>query len=211
MDAMNAEPAGKPGSDSSRAGDREAAATEWDRLLALDRDSETGVLPPEVIATPSQMGSGPGTDNGITWWQPGWRDMWRYVGYRWVFLIPALLLPFGLLLPLRFYNAGLIVIWVKLLVLPMVGVSIWLTRYVLLRAVRARKEPFCVFCGYNLSGLPDNYRCPECGRPYTWRLIAEYRRDPQWFVERYRARTRLPAADAPFAAGPVHRRSRDGT
>ena len=83
--------------------------------------------------------------------------------------------------------------------------------YVFRRAAKARREPFCIFCGYNLTGLPDRYRCPECGRPYTWQLIAEYRRDPAWFRERWRLHRELPPADAPFEAGPVQRRRKDGT
>ena len=52
-----------------------------------------------------------------------------------------------------------------------------LAGYGLRRAAQARREPFCIFCGYNLTGLPDHYRCPECGRPYTWQMIEEYRAD----------------------------------
>jgi len=92
------------------------------------------------------------------------------------------------------------------------ALAITLTGYVIRRAVRARREPFCIHCGYNLSGLPDNYRCPECGRPYTWRLIAEYRRDPRWFIERYKARQKLPPAGPTLPAGPSAKpRRRDGT
>ena len=79
--------------------------------------------------------------------------------------------------------------------------------------IRARREPFCIHCGYGLTGLPDNHACPECGRRYSFRIIDEYRRDPHWFIERYRASRLLPKPDAPFAAGTItgKRRSRDGT
>lgn len=168
-------------------------------------------LPPEIVATPSHVQELPGQQ--IMWWRPGWHDVWQYVGYRWIFLIPAvgLLVLLGLALHMPFLLGPLFVLGVKLL-LFMAAVFVTLAGYVIRRAVRARREPFCIYCGYNLSGLPDNYRCPECGRPYTWKLIAEYRRDPHWFIERYKAQRRLPPADQPFEAGPViRRRNRDGT
>ncbi len=168
-------------------------------------------LPPEIVATPSHVQELPGQD--IMWWRPGWHDVWQYVGYRWIFLIPAigLLVMFGMALYMPFLLGPLAVLGVKLFIF-MAAVFLSLAGYVIRRAVRARKEPFCIYCGYNLSGLPDNYRCPECGRPYTWQLIAEYRRDPHWFIDRYKAHRRLPPADEPFAAGPVvRRRTRDGT
>ena len=79
-------------------------------------------------------------------------------------------------------------------------------------ALRARREPFCIHCGYSLQGLPDHYPCPECGRPNCLRLIDEYRRDPAWFIARCRARLTLPSTHVPFSAGSVRsrRRSRDG-
>jgi hypothetical protein len=180
---------------------------EWERLFAQAAPDENGPVPPNVVATPSQLAPG----EHITWWRPGWHDTWRYVGWRWVLLTPSLLLLIFLFLPLRLYYVNLYVIAGKLALL-MAAVALTLMGFVFRRAARARQEPFCIFCGYNLTGLPDNYRCPECGRPYTWRLIAEYRRDPQWFIERYRAMSRLPPRDEPFPAGPVRRRrSRDGT
>jgi hypothetical protein len=79
--------------------------------------------------------------------------------------------------------------------------------------VARRKEPFCIHCGYELTGLPDHHNCPECGRPFCFAIIDEYRRDPHWFIERYNKRHEIPRADVPFQAGAVRskRKSRDGT
>jgi hypothetical protein len=167
-------------------------------------------VPPTALATPSHVQRQPGEE--IVWWQPGWRDAWRYVGYRWIFLAPALGL-IALAVPLLRWPSvfsPFFVLEAKLFVF-VVAIALTLAGFVVRRAVRARKEPFCIYCGYNLTGLPDNYRCPECGRPYSWRVIDEYRRDPHWFIERYQAHQKLPPPDAPFDAGPVRRRRRDGT
>jgi len=167
-------------------------------------------LPPPVVATPSDLRGEPAQP--LVWWTPGWQDLVRHVGYRWVYLLPAagLLLLLGGAVIFPPLAGVMAVLGVKLLVV--VGaLAITLTGYVIRRAVRARREPFCIHCGYNLSGLPDNYRCPECGRPYTWRLIAEYRRDPRWFIERYKARQKLPPAGPTLPAGPsAQPRRRDG-
>lgn len=152
-------------------------------------------------------------DEPIRWWRPGWNDVVRHVGVGWLLLAGA-----GLAVSLPAAALAVLGGWTfvaasfKLLVM-LVGTSLGLVGYVMRRAIQARREPFCIFCGYSLTGLPDNYRCPECGRPYTWTQIEEYRRDPQWFIERWKARETLPPADPPIEvdASRPRRRSRDGT
>jgi len=153
-------------------------------------------------------------DELIRWWRPGWGELVRHVGYRWVFLVPAVVLLVLGLASLFFtpVAGSLALLGVKMIGIG-VAVAVSLAAYVIRVAVQARTEPFCIFCGYDLTGLPDHYRCPECGRQYTWELIAEYRRDPQSFIHRWKALRKLPESYPPFAAGAVPRRHRakDGT
>jgi hypothetical protein len=178
-------------------------------------------IPPTVHATPSDVRPGPDADDEIRWWKPGFHDVVEYVGWRWLFVVPAMLLIALILLswltgwfvPFIFRtNPGFIAAEAKLAILAG-GVALSCLVYVTRRAVRARSEPFCIYCGYNLSNLPDDYRCPECGRPYTWKLIDEYRRDPHWFIERWKLRDQHRQESAALDAGAVPRRNRarDGT
>lgn len=149
----------------------------------------------------------------VRWWRPGWRDVASAVGWpRLVLIIAAAAI--GTILAAFLLVAGL-TFTVLLLkpVLLLAGGGIAFTGYLVRLSIQARREPFCVFCGYCLVGLPDHYRCPECGRPYSWQQIDEYRRDPQWFIARWKARQELPPADPPVDTGPARprRRSRDGT
>ena len=170
------------------------------------------VVPPEPAGIPEEVRHGP--DGPIQWWQPSWRDLLRSGGYRWLLVIPLLLLLVLGIAALAGLHFGVHLLRLEFKAIALgVGGLISLAGYGLRRAAQARREPFCIFCGYNLTGLPDNYRCPECGRPYTWQMIEEYRRDPQFFIERWEARGKLPSSDAPFDAGSVRhrRRTRDGT
>lgn len=182
---------------------------EWERILAEAGDVD-GRLPPNVVASPHAIRHGSGEE--VAWWRPGPADVIRHVGWRWLLLLPGAALLAGIVIFPRFWIFNpLIALEIKGLIF-MGGVALAMAGYVFRRAVQARTEPFCIFCGYDLTGLPDHYRCPECGRPYTWRLIAEYRRDPQWFIDRYHAARNLPPRDVPFEAGTVRRkRRRDGT
>lgn len=99
---------------------------------------------------------------------------------------------------------------IMLLCLPFVAAG-----YAMKLGVQARKEPFCIHCGYELSGLPDHHQCPECGVPYDFKAIDEYRRDPDWFIQRYKAQQTTRPEQSPFDTGAARpgqrRRSRDGT
>lgn len=169
-------------------------------------------MPPPVAATPEDVTQTSGEE--IRWWRPGWQDVVHHVGWRWILLSPAIGL--ALIYAASWYlPISRNLMWMlqfKILVFE-AGIAISLAAYVVRKIIRARQEPFCIFCGYDLSTLPKSYRCPECGRPYTWDLIAEYRRDPQWFIERWRLRNNIPTAQPPFAAGAIPRknRNRDGT
>jgi len=137
----------------------------------------------------------------------------KHLGWRWIYAIPAGLVLIGLfLLPLYPGFIQLAVILWKPLIL-----IVALPTAAALRSVKTivqhRKDPFCIHCGYTLVGLPDGHRCPECGRQFSLATIEEYRRDPHWFVKRWKMlHSGIPAADVAFNAGTVRRkRSRDGT
>jgi len=178
-----------------------------DSSLPLERTA-----PAPILATPSQMKLA--SDDEPTWWQPGWEDVRRFVGWRWILLAPALLCIAAFIggwyfAPLR---GAAVAVGVKL-GLVVFAFAVSLAGYVTRMALKAGSEPFCIYCGYNLTGLPDDYRCPECGREYTHAIIAEYRKDPHWFIERWRQSHRTPQPSQPFVSGPVPRRNRakDGT
>lgn len=170
-------------------------------------------VPAEPLASPVHL-RGQAAD--VRWWKPTWRDSCRYLGWRWVLFLPALAV--SCLFIAMVAEPGLFrFLWIvgpklmiMLLCLPFIAAG-----YALKRGVQARTEPFCIHCGYDLSGLPDHHTCPECGLPYDFQAIEEYRRDPDWFIQRYRAQHKTMIDHAPFDVGPSvpgkRRRSRDGT
>ena len=168
--------------------------------------------PLQSAASPCDVSPVRGED--VPFWLPDWRASMRYMGWRWILLlIPAAVI--GLLGFSWYYGVGLsVALWypfIKIIIIVCaipVGLFFKMTK----DAIAQRREPFCIHCGYELAGLPDHYRCPECGLPYTWAVIEEYRRDPHWFIRRWKVQHELPPGFEPFAAGASKRaRSRDGT
>jgi hypothetical protein len=170
-------------------------------------------LPSDPVASPSKMPFQPG-GVGIRWYKPSFSETVRLLGWRWIYFLPAIaLIAIVFYLPWRPAIIQIVFAWWKLLLFAIAiptGVAINAAQH----AIRNRRDPFCIHCGYSLTGLPDGHTCPECGSAFNLRVIEEYRRDPNWFIQRHRhATTMLPRADVPFDAGSVKskRRSRDGT
>ncbi len=173
-------------------------------------DSKKPDIPLESVASPIELPIIPGEE--LRWYKPGVAETVRAMGWRWIYFLPALLvLALLIAIPFHLILLQFLVPWIKIIIFAVaipVGVALKGAK----ELVKQRKEPFCIHCGYVLTGLPDHHNCPECGRKYNFRLIEEYRRDPQWFIERYRRQKLLPKREMPFEAGSVRRkRSRDGT
>jgi hypothetical protein len=170
-------------------------------------------VPPDTVASPHGIDFGDGPER---WWTPGWDDIWRHMGWRWILFLPLVgLIGLSVVYIESPHSTGWLwnftlifgkgLVWV--IALPFVAAG-----YAISSAVAARKDPFCIHCGYDLNGLPDHHKCPECGLPYNWTTIEEYRRNPKWFVGRWRERKKHPQTHGAFDAGPVRSpKSRDGT
>lgn len=159
-------------------------------------------IPTDAHAGVSEVPVDP--ERPMEWWRPGWSELREQVGWRWVLLLP-LAISLAMCVLAFFQPRWLVFSGLAFKFIVFSGaVAFALALYVLNRARQVRLEPFCIHCGYNLTGLPDEHRCPDCGRPFKLRVIDEYRRDPEWFVERWRLLNKLPKSDAPFTA----RRSR---
>ncbi len=168
------------------------------------------VIPPENLASPGELD----WPADVPWWKPGFAESLRYVGWRWILILPAIAVILLLILsPFNPFVWQYMLIGGGKLLILIIGAPFALAGRAFSQAVKARKDPFCMHCGYGLTGLPDLHRCPECGQPYSFKLIEEYRRDPNWFIQRWKQRHQVPVHDVPFQAGPStgKRKSRDGT
>ena len=163
-------------------------------------------IPTDAHAGVSEVPVDP--ERPMEWWRPGWSELREQVGWRWVLLLP-LAISLAMCVVAYFQPRWLVFAGAALKFIVFSGaVAFALALYVLNRAAQVRPEPFCIHCGYNLTGLPDNHRCPDCGRPFKLRVIDEYRRDPEWFVERWYLLRKLPKPAAPFTARRSRRRKK---
>lgn len=180
-------------------------------------DHPIDVVPPAVHASAVDLAAMLDTDadKPEMWWTPGPGDIARTLGWWWV---PVIIGGALVVTAVTFtFMAGVLGVgaWVaeiKLIAL-LVGAGLSLAGFKMKRIVHARKDLFCIHCGYSLDSLPDPGVCPECGRAYTGGIIREYRKDPEFFKERYRTlRAGQHARHGHFEAGPVKGlRSDDGT
>jgi hypothetical protein len=122
------------------------------------------------------------------WEYPRWlsNDLWRCAPpWRWLIIgvaatsaLIALAVIAGLLVcPNRLIRAPLGIRILPSLVIPLLLLQPVLLRRGLRTFLRRLKECNCLICpdcGYLLRDLPEEYACPECGRKYTHRELADY-------------------------------------
>ena len=133
---------------------------------------------------------------------PGPWDVTRAIGWWWMLLLPMLTVIVGVAVAACMYSHmwPMILSWVKLWLALIAGI-VSIVLYGLRNVVKNRKDAFCIHCGYSLEGLASSGTCPECGRPYLFALVDEYRKDPHFFAERYKSARQLPTRVTAFAAG----------
>ncbi len=168
-------------------------------------------LPTQVHATPWDV---PGEyDANAPFWLPDWKTSVKLLGWRWMIVVGlvALLVLFAwLVFHGRYFLLSFSGIIVKLGIFVVAGFfSMW--AYIRKSATQFRRDPFCVHCGYSLEGHNDGEVCPECGRRSNFAVCREYKRDPHWFIQRYRKRAITPTGIVQLHAGPNRRKASDGT
>lgn len=133
----------------------------------------------------------------LTWYRPTFGEIVRQMEWWWGALPVAAMAAGGMVV------AGLLLgpdhiemAWVggrMLLVLVVVPFIFW--EHVRDRVIKARADPFCIHCGWTLTGLPEEGRCPECGEPYRMKIVDMFRRDPQWVIAYWRFNSRPPSVE----------------
>lgn len=125
-----------------------------------------------------------GRSDSVRWWKPSLATLLGELGWAWWLLLGLCTLVLaGWVAILPFAGIwGLVTYKIALL-----GVVVILTirSKAVRRILAARREPFCIHCGYSLDGLDAFGDCPECGMPYSLAVVEDYRRDPAWFIRRY--------------------------
>lgn len=171
------------------------------------------VVPPPMHASPVDMPASPADalrpdfatpfDAETPFWRPDWRDVARVIGWRWLILLPCAVGTVGLVVLAGFTlftkmagAAGGEIKFATITGAGAVSTVLWGVRNV----IKRRRDPFCIHCGYSLTGLADRGSCPECGRPYVFALCDEFRKDPHFFETRFKSLKKHPPGFT-FAAG----------
>src|SRR5947208_10925897 len=104
-------------------------------------------MPPTSVASPSQMKIRPGEEEA-QWYRPGFAETLRLMRWRVIYFLPALLLLVAIfvLAPMRFFRLSMLLFYWKF-ILIVVAIPIGAAMTAAARAVRMRKEPFCIHCG----------------------------------------------------------------
>jgi hypothetical protein len=114
------------------------------------------------------------------------------IGWHWLWALPLLFFVLFTLAPGD--PLWLPIMWIGMikLIVMVISLSFLLRGWALTKVLKARPGPFCIHCGHTLQGLPDDHRCPECGRRYRFDLVEAYRREPSSFAHQLKQRWKPP-------------------
>src|SRR5438874_2540623 len=109
----------------------------------------------EPIASPSSIRH---LGDDLPWWTPSWGDRARAVGWRWIFALPAVVV-LGLMAASFWHGYLLTPLWVlgAKVIFICIAIPVGLLMEVVRGCMAGRKDPFCIHCGYGLTGLPDHH------------------------------------------------------
>lgn len=141
-------------------------------------------------------------DGTTPWWRPGFMDVAKVIGWRWIFILPFPVIVIGVPVMMVMQPPQMsVIIGGEIQLIAFAFAAAFSTvLWALKRAVKWRKDSFCIHCGYSLDGHEEDGTCPECGRGFSRATINEYRKDPHFFVDRWRALKDAPKGVV-FAAG----------
>jgi hypothetical protein len=125
-----------------------------------------------------------GRQEPVSWWKPSIGSAIAASPVAWLagaFAGACLILGWIVVLPF----AGVFGFVLFKVALIGVAILISLRSRALRRVLDARRELFCIHCGYSLKGLEEEPDCPECGMVFRRSIIEDYRRDPDWFIKRF--------------------------
>ncbi len=153
--------------------------------VAHDTVRHAPALPPSVLGSPSALAR---LEANPPWWTPGPWHILRNLGWRFILLVPGVLFLIGAV-ALCFGHPWMIstvMIFGGKAMFLAVGLAISGITFAIAKATQSRRDPFCIHCGYSTQGLESEGICPECGRPYSHAMCAEYCKNPRWFRQRWR-------------------------
>jgi hypothetical protein len=116
-------------------------------------------------------------------WLPSKSRAAAQFGFRWLFLLIVFFPAAGaaLVVHAHWHSVGAFIVSAAICLAMTIPVAI---SYAVKLSLKKIPHPFCIHCGHDLTGLPDNTTCPHCHRPFSLNQIDQYRLDPGSFIYR---------------------------
>ena len=150
-----------------------------------------------------RLGLPPATRVRPVWWRPPWGLLLRHAGWWWIPLVGPPMIGIASLMiailggqpysPLGWIGIRILTIWIIVPLIARANLN--------LKVMRLRADPYCLHCGYTLTGLLAQVGRPGLVRDLAGRLISEFAanlsRRMSGVVSEHGAAAELSASDWP--------------